>query len=49
MSTAVVFEYMEWVIIGADGWQLKDDAPKYVVSAFNEWQENNSMTIVTTA
>ena len=39
MTTLHRFEYMEWIEITEEGWELKKDAPPKVIKAFNDYNK----------
>jgi len=43
MVTTVIPDFMEWVEVTVDGWELKDDAPADVRKEFDIYMENLKM------
>ena len=41
-----MFKYMEWVYIDMYGWHLKNNAPDYVVKAFDEYMKDDSLEVI---
>ena len=39
MPVLIVPDFMEWIVVGFDGWQLKDDAPEQVKQAYREFEK----------